>query len=424
MISKIVKFLVERCPRLVKFLMNIKNFFRSIHGLVTLAHQSKKDESQVKVVVFMCQYIPAWDKMKCTYEAMLKDKRFKPLLVCVPSDVNAKCSHNDNDTYKYYINNSYENVLNALDENDNWISLKKLGADYVFYCRPYNHFMPKLYSARKVSKYARICVILYAYLLTEDIVKVVMHKDFFPYVSIYFAESEHTKEYFVKYNKLGCRLGLQKGVFGGVPVLESLYQLEEQTSASWSYSHNDFRVVWSPRWTTDPKIGGSSFLPFHKDFLAFAEENKDLDVLIRPHPLMFDNLLNTGKMTLEEIESFKQTCKETSNVRIDEEKDYISTLWQSDVLVSDISSIMTEYLAMGKPIIYVDWENDSVFTPAMQAMLDVCYVVHSFEEMSATVLNLKAGNDYLKDKRLEVAEKYFKLEESKNLSKKILDSLI
>ncbi len=410
--------------------ISVKTFI--LHKLIKLSGISKlalqrikhrKKAGDVKTVAFMCQYIPAWNKLKSIYSAMLKDERYNPLLICVPSDISKEYSFENNDTYKYYVDNGYENVINALDENNNWVSMEDLGVDYAFYCRPYNHLMPEPYYSANVSKYAKICVTFYGYLLFEGLAEILFHRDFFPYVSIYLAESEYTKDYFIKQNKLGYKLRLQKVYFEGVPGLEALFDELEKETPSWDFSKNDFRIMWTPRWTTDKETGGSSFLPFYQQFLSFAEINKDVDVLIRPHPLMFDNFARTGVMTIDEINRFKSECEKKQNVELDKEKEYLSTFWKSDVLISDLSGIMPEYLAVGKPMIYIDLDNVNIFIPETQAMIEACYIVHNFDELEKAIVNLKNGNDYLKDKRKHVAETYFKLEQSKTLGKKIVEIL-
>ena len=38
-------------------------------------------------VGFLCQFIPAWSKLKPVYQLMLEDDRFEPVLICVPSNI-------------------------------------------------------------------------------------------------------------------------------------------------------------------------------------------------------------------------------------------------------------------------------------------------------------------------------------------------
>lgn len=64
--------------------------------------------------------------------------------------------------------------------------------------------------------------------------------------------------------------------------------------------------MWTPRWTTNKKLGGSNFFVYYKLLLEYAEKNDDVDLLCRPHPLMFDNFLKTGEMKIEEIDDYKK----------------------------------------------------------------------------------------------------------------------
>lgn len=44
-------------------------------------------------------------------------------------------------------------------------------------------------------------------------------------------------------------------------------------------------------------------------------------------------------MSSEELSEFKQYCEETENLILDEEKEYTSEFWQSDMLITDLSGM-------------------------------------------------------------------------------------
>ena len=78
-------------------------------------------------VGFLCQYIPAWQKVAPIYEKMQADPRFDPCLICVPSEqVMAKESFEttpENDTYNYFISQGYD-AINALTGANQWLDLQ------------------------------------------------------------------------------------------------------------------------------------------------------------------------------------------------------------------------------------------------------------------------------------------------------------
>lgn len=49
-------------------------------------------------------------------------------------------------------------------------------------------------------------------------------------------------------------------------------------------------VLWTPRWSTDPYIGGSNFFNYKDIMTRLVKQNKNILFIFRPHPLMFENL--------------------------------------------------------------------------------------------------------------------------------------
>ena len=77
--------------------------------------------------------------------------------------------------------------------------------------------------------------------------------------------------------------------------------------------------------------------------------NLNLNFIIRLHSLSF--LTNNKRMIkIAKKYGVLWQTKETSNYQDDPNE----TLWVTDVLISDLSGIITEYLVLDKPIIYID----------------------------------------------------------------------
>lgn len=130
---------------------------KSFSNLVSLKKKMRNKKGDKIKVVFICQYIPAWNKAVSIYNEMKSDSRFEVSLLCVPGiagDKKFECS--DNDTYDYYINNNYE-AVNSLNEDGTYKELKSINPDYVFYLRPYDEHLPEIYR----GVYIEVCQCLY-----------------------------------------------------------------------------------------------------------------------------------------------------------------------------------------------------------------------------------------------------------------------
>jgi len=117
---------------------------------------------------------------------------------------------------------------------------------------------------------------------------------------------------------------------------------------------------------------------------------------------MLSNFISTGELSPQQAEVFREICKREPNIELDESEDYVSNMWGSDVLVTDISGVLPEYFVTGKPVIYC--ATNMVLTPAAHTkkILEGCYIVDSEKELEEYLSMLESGNDPLKVKRKEI----------------------
>ena len=361
-------------------------------------------------VGFLCQYIPAWQKVAPIYDKLRSDPRFEPFLICVPSEQMMEkesfAARAENDTYDYFVSQGYD-AINALTGANTWLDLRELELSYLFYPRPYNHLLPEPYRTREVSRYCRICILMYGISFAQEDMHIALNRNFMAHVYYYFAEFPFTRAENRRINPLPHALKWQKSECLGLPVLGALRRKKEQVSEAWDFSHNDFRVIWTPRWTTDKAQGGSNFFTYYQALLAFAQENPDVDFLHRPHPLALTHFQQTGELTPEQAAAYVEACRELPNVKMDNLPEYEATLWGSSVLVSDISGIMVEYFSTGKPIIFCITNMELDLAPYFTRMLEGCYVVRSQQELFDTLRMLKKGEDPLAQTRQTIIQELF-----------------
>ena len=376
-----------------------------------LAEQKIKRGSGPIRVGFLCQYLPAWTKVKELYQILQEDSRFEVFLICVPLGIHNHSLDNpeslENEAYEYCLAHGYSEAINALIGKGKWFDLKSLNLEYLFYPRPYNSFMPYEYTTRQVSRYCKICLVMYGIEKSETTDKIQLNRDFMSNVYFYFADFLTTKNFNVKRNRFLHLLGLQKTEHTGYPMIEHLHHYQHSESKSWAFSENSFRVMWTPRWASDPALGGSNFLKYYNAFLRFAETHHDIDFLFRPHPLTFSHLLAAGQLTERDLNDFIRRCDELPNVALDKEAGYEATFWNSSVLVSDISSIIPEYLSLEKPVVLCVSNMGMNLAPHFVKMLEGCYIVNDEEEMFRCIRMLQAGEDPLADRRREISNELF-----------------
>ena len=121
--------------------------------------------------------------------------------------------------------------------------------------------------------------------------------------------------------------------------------------------------------------------------------------------MAFDNYIKENLMSAEEVEKLKKEYAETSNMVIDDQRDYVDTFWGADVLVTDISSMMMEFFVTGKPIIFCG--TNMALDSLHQEVVETLYKGTTWQEIQEALSQLKSGKDYLQEKRNQVIEKKF-----------------
>ncbi len=340
-------------------------------------------------VLFLCQYPPAWNKMKSVFEMMLRDSRFNPKILAVPDNINKP----DEKIYLFFSGiYGRDNVINSY-ENGTWYDIKKDMPDYVFYQRPYDQYLPKPYKSGVVSGYSKICHLVYGYLMTETLKDICTNKLFYRNVYMYFAENTICMEYNIKRFKISHNKGYRKTLNIGYPVLE--YFVKNKTERK--TDNNEFKALWTPRWSDDKEAGGSNFLNFKDKIITLVNDNTDLSIVFRPHPMTFDHFISVGKLTREEADKYLKLYDENDRLEYNNTAEYVDVFWNTDALLSDLSSIMVEYFVTGKPVIYCDTgaKPDEFFEELLKAI----YVTNTWEQAEEKLLELKAGIDPLKEER-------------------------
>ncbi len=402
---------LKKIPFLTSAVRMIKNKRYDRTSISLMKSEREIKRSGAVRVGFICQYLPAWSKMERIYQMMKADADFQPYLICLPSGIKNNALENPeaetNDTYEYIVSHGYPDAVNAMKSDGGWVDLEELEIEYLFYQRPYNNFLPPEYTAPNAARFSKVCLIMYGMEMLEEITNISLNRDFMAYVSYYFAENTSVADINIKKNPKGHKLGYQKTLCIGMPVLESLLQKQNEVSPAWEFSKNGFRAIWTPRWTTDLAVGGSNFFTYYKTLTEYAKNHPDMDFLYRPHPLTFSHFLETGEMTEKDIEEFHASCDAVPNISIDKQQQYDATFWGSSVLISDYSGMVPEYFVTGKPLIFCMSNMVLTLSDFGRRLIDGCYVVNNSEELFSVLDNLRAGIDPMKEKRHEILEELY-----------------
>lgn len=426
-ILKIKKTLRPYVPDIILSLRNCLRYREKItsykRGLKYIALK-KRSENHLKIV-FIVQFPETWNSVKTIYEAAV-EKHIDALILCIPKPNESGVGPFENNgaktnEAKEYFDGIHTPAVNAFDnENSTWFDLEKYAPDYVIYTRVYNRQYPSQYQNSTVCRYAKVCYIPYAYpTVSGTLLESLFNNDFMYSTYITFAPSKSSLKKCRKQFKVQDISKSNKYVFLGFPRFDL-----QQGSYKPIEKKGTKRIAWFPRWvfqTTTEGQRNSSFFVYFDRLMEYMEVHGELELIIRPHPLMFGNIVKEGIMTESEVESLKQRIVHAANVRIDDCKDYIPIMESADILISDFTSLLMEYFMTGKPIIYCDESKD--FMPETKLMDETVYHASDWEDLSCCLRALCSGEDVkYNDRKNAVAQ--LTQNNAGHIGKDILDYII
>lgn len=284
------------------------------------------------------------------------------------------------------------------------INLLRLRPRYIFYTTPYDNHVPPQYRIKKVSFYAKTCYTVYG-VATATNESSVYNGDFFQYLNFFFAPNFHV--YNTVNDKINSVYG--KNVLTGYTKLDGLSEWKTD-------EEHPFSAIWNPRWLVHVKQK-SNFFKYKDLFLEYYMQNTEDKFIFRPHPMAFNHYIQKHFISKQELEEYCESFE--NNRKLDTDWRYYETFWKSDVLISDVSSLLVEYFYTGKPIIFCPGEEK--LNELGMELSKGFYIANSFDEIVKYLEMLKSGKDELKETRKEIIKKLY-IEE--NASKKIAEVLL
>ena len=334
--NKIIMFL----KAVRRFLGKIKRNLIKTYKFFILSKVKNYQLNKPYKVGFIVQSFAIWDKQIDVYEEMLKRKDLQVFMFVIP-DYDFK---NDKILDTYENNNfikKYKDAIKVLDEQGNWLDLKKYNLDYIFYPRPYEHYLPKQYRSDVMSKYCRCCYIPYGGLSGSNNFNTT-GLPFFDNIYCLFMDLDYSKKWVESSYPISCKLGIKKVFNLGYPFLAKFLDYPKIEKIK--------TITWTPRWSMDPIIGGSNFLKYCDNFLQLIE-NKRYNYIFRPHPMMFDELIKKGYIDDKFKMDFLKKLDE-NNVSFDITSSIEDILKKTDLLITDFSSIISHFFITNRPVIY------------------------------------------------------------------------
>lgn len=361
-------------------------------------------------VGFIVQLPSIWEKQISVYEEIKKRKQMEVFLFVVPDyDLENGCNSNIYKPDNFFLR-KYPDAVKIYN-HDSIISIEDFNLDYLFYPRPYDHYLPESIRSTSMSDSVRCCYIPYGLSGSDTFNGGNIYNGFFNNMYFCFMDSEYQKELLSKEYWLNIKLRYKKIEYYGYPALEEYLSFPER-------KHKNKSVTWTPRWSYDAQIGGSNFIEY-KDLYVQMISDCNCCGIFRPHPLMFDELEKKNIFSESEREVYFSNLLK-ANISMDIDSPINEILKNTDILITDFSTIIIQFFLTNRPIIYCDKgiELNCIYKELMQYI----YVAHNWEEVEEFVKMLQADIDPQKDSRAIYIEKKYK----KNIDAKtkIVDAII
>lgn len=368
----------------------------------------RKTEEKVNVV-FVCHRPAVWGALHSVYDALKADNRFCVSIVAIP---NKKLLPGIGVSHENYESEGAEEFwkdygcINGYDyKTGKWLDLQSLHPDYIFFQQPYNNMRCDEYESGIVAKYAKICYVSYfapcEYGRQYDDC---LPEDYLRNVSLFFSQNT-LDDTVIKKRVNEINRGLTRVCLTGYPKYD--YIRNYAVSGMKDTPNDDrYRILWTPRWTTNE--GLCSFFDYKDKLVKYCQTDPTIDLTFRPHPQAFSEWERTGELPEKDRGTYLKIFSLGENLHLDQSRDYYPMLFSSDCLLTDMSSIVFDYLLTGKPIVLCmpdhvkNYYND---------IMDGLYRVSSWDALTETLKMLRRGEDPLAHIRKNIVSERMNINE-------------
>ena len=310
--------------------------------------------------VFFAELGEKWDSMESVYTYMKNDPRFDPVVVLTPvfREVNTPSGPKRETIYKDYLT-----PLGIPFFHYNQYSLEKDKPGLAFISQPYESCTLPQFWPQTIAQHTRLVYLPYWLPEREwnTTRKTLCELPVYQYAWKSVCSSEKHYRYYCKHTS-------HKGtnaLLTGLPKLDGLVALGEQgieLPKDWEGLQNGTVFLWNSWY--DLAI---SSLRYGKGILEWFQENPGCALIWRPHP-MTDTVTKLYRpQSYSVYRNLLKKAEEMPNVVIDKEASCKAAFYFSNAMISDFSSLLSQYLLMDKPALLIKPEANFMETEFIES---------------------------------------------------------
>ncbi len=343
-------------------------------------------------VDFLFQWAPGWSNYASVLTALEQDPDFICRLVLLPFHHSGRTDH-ENAEAKAFLDE--RGIPWIWHEDYDYLADKP---DMVFIQNPYDFTRPERFSCRALKEnHIKYAYIPYGLDVGEGETNLTYqyNMDCHNFAHWIFVRSAQHKRFYKQY----CRAGNKHVHVTGHPKFDSLSQ--------WKKPAEEARKVllWTPHFQEGDLRGWSTFNLFC-DTMLYIAMSYPVTLIVRPHPLFVARLQAFGGAAVEKFSRLIQYAKINDNITFDFDASYDRAFARADALLADAGSFLLEFLPTQKPILYLTHESCLGLNKSASFVCQNYYVARCEQDIDRFVNMLLAGDDPLKEKRLNALREH------------------
>jgi hypothetical protein len=344
------------------------------------------NESTPIKVVFLTFYFEAWDALADVHASMVKDPRFDVTVISIPRRFRKDEPFGGEDRVHEFLEARGVDHLrfNFEDSAEGSARLRTLAPDYVFINYPWQRNYQPGYRVDELAEFTKVCYVpYYSLALINEPGEVGVT----PYLytqrsnqlaSLVFTQDPNTVDAYAKTERGNSYVHLT-----GTPKLDSLIREAQSGSGRWPLENpGNQRMVWAPHHSFSSSwLNFGTFPNVFEQMLDFAKSQPTLDIVMRPHPIMFGSLVNQSIIPEATLSRWLAEWNSLPNTHIDDAGEIPNLFAAAELFVTDGISFLGEYpLATNKPSIYIENSDHWPWSPIGELAEKTNIHVSDFDE--------------------------------------------
>ena len=298
--------------------------------------------------VFFAELGEKWDAMESVYEYMREDSRFDPIIVRTPV---GRVVERDGKREQEIIYKDFLTPMGLPSLGYDAYSIEDDCPELAFISQPYESCTLEQFWPEYIAKYTRLVYLPYfaPFSVYESAQEALCEMPVYRYAWKTIGSSQRHNQFYRKHAVNGGGNMLVTGV----PKWDPMVQLRTQPAGvpdSWkSVVGNRKTFLWNSFYD----FKGSS-LPYFDSIYQWFQAHPDCALIWRAHP-MTDTVtkLYYPPEYYERLQKYIALVDEAPNMLCDREAQYNASFSCSTAMISDLSSMMFQYLLLDKPVLHI-----------------------------------------------------------------------